>query len=286
VAVLTASTTSHLLALLDRYGVEWCRGLLRQWHSNDRDRAVAARVAWVKSALPELCRHLCTGSASHGIELAEWLAAEQWAWIVERAREIQLETSPTKVVPQLVALNGAILSVIQSGRLATHRDLHGEVLQVLTSSTPGYPVRAIVDLLETAHHRLTPGTLPNLGLQPLHAHAVRYLTARLTAPPRTADDWSITAPIKCPCTLCASLARFLRAPDQVRLDWPLAKDRRAHIHGTIDLNDLPVSHVTRRIGRPFTLVLEKTVAVFSRDAAERGLWENDLKWLRTTAEAF
>jgi len=80
--------------------------------------------------------------------------------------------------------------------------------------------------------------------------------------------------------------RFLRAPDQVRLDWPLAKHHRAHIHEAVDLNDLPVSHVTRRTGRPFTLVLEKTDAVFTRDAAERRSWESDLKWLRMTAEAF
>jgi hypothetical protein len=244
------------------------------------------RAGWVKSALPDLCRHLCSGSAPHGIELAEWLAAEQWAWIVERVREIQEETSPTQVVTQLVALNGAILSVIESVRLATHRDLHEQVLQLLTSSAPGYPVRALVDLLKTAHDRFAPDKLPSLGLKSLHAHAVRELTARVGSPPRAAGDWSIMASLKCPCRLCASLVRFLRDPEQVRLDWPLAKDHRAHIHGTIDLNDLPVSHVTRRTGRPFTLVLEKTDAVFSRDAAERGSWESDLKWLRTTAEAY
>ena len=90
----------------------------------------------------------------------------------------------------------------------------------------------------------------------------------------------------CSCTLCATLVRFLRAPDQVRLDWPLAKHQRAHIHGAVGLNDLPVSHVTRRTGRPFTLVLEKTDAVFTRDAVERRSWESDLKWLKMTVEAF
>ena len=54
----------------------------------------------------------------------------------------------------------------------------------------------------------------------------------------------------------------------------------------MDLNDLPVSHVTRRTGRPFTLVLEKTDAVFTRDTAELRSWESDLNWLRMTAEAF
>jgi hypothetical protein len=48
--------------------------------------------------------------------------------------------------------------------------------------------------------------------------------------------------------------------------WPLAKDQRAHIHHVVDSHDLPVSHMTRCVGRPFTLVLAKTEALFQREA--------------------
>jgi hypothetical protein len=33
-------------------------------------------------------------------------------------------------------------------------------------------------------------------------------------------------------------------------EWPLAKERRQHIHPRIDTAELPVSHLTRRQGRP------------------------------------
>ena len=82
------------------------------------------------------------------------------------------------------------------------------------------------------------------------------------------------------------LAGFLRDAARRQFDWPLAKDQRGHIHVIIDSYDLPISHVTRRVGRPFTLVLTKTEALFQREAAERARWDRDLQWLTTVASAF
>lgn len=47
--------------------------------------------------------------------------------------------------------------------------------------------------------------------------------------------------------------------------------------------ELPVTHVTRRTGSPFTLVLTKTRALFTRDATERATWMRDLEWLGENA---
>ena len=110
--------------------------------------------------------------------------------------------------------------------------------------------------------------------------------ARLNQPMRANNDWSIETPIRCACRLCTTLPHYLSAPDKVRFEWPLAKDQRAHVHRTIDGHDLPVTHVTRRIGRPFTLVLEKTAILFKRDAAERQSLCEDLAWLEKTAAEF
>jgi len=46
---------------------------------------------------------------------------------------------------------------------------------------------------------------------------------------------------------------------------------------------LPLTHVTRRVGSPYTLVLAKTRALHARDAAERETWARDLAWLRESA---
>ena len=87
-------------------------------------------------------------------------------------------------------------------------------------------------------------------------------------------------------TVCAKLTPYLRAPDEIRFEWPLAQAQRAHIHGIVDSHYLPMCHTTRRSGRPYTLVLERTAALFSRDAVERRSWQTELQWLTVTAASF
>jgi hypothetical protein len=148
------------------------------------------------------------------------------------------------------------------------------------------PVAAVAHLLRKAHERHPIEARRSLGLAPVHARCVQDLTARLAAPARGSDDWSISTPVRCPCTLCPALTRFLESPDETTLAWPLAKEQRRHVHGIVDLHDLPVRHVTQRSGRPYTLVLTKTDAVFTRDASERKAWKGELTWLNKTATAF
>jgi hypothetical protein len=57
------------------------------------------------------------------------------------------------------------------------------------------------------------------------------------------------------------------------------------VHGRLDAHELPVRHETRRSGRPFSLVLSKTSALFEREAAERRSWQADLEWLARMAGA-
>jgi hypothetical protein len=64
------------------------------------------------------------------------------------------------------------------------------------------------------------------------------------------------------------------------LPWTVA----SHIHRVIDAHNLPVTHVTRRTGRPFTLVLVKTEVLFARSAGAN-VWQRDLEWLGRSAPA-
>ncbi len=54
------------------------------------------------------------------------------------------------------------------------------------------------------------------------------------------------------------------------------------MHGRIDAAELPVDHQTRRVGRPYTLVLTKTDALFKRERQRRRRDEQDLAWLERT----
>jgi len=117
------------------------------------------------------------------------------------------------------------------------------------------------------------------GLDAVAAHCTGALEARLDLPVRGGDDWSIQLPEGCSCELCGGLRTFLLDPSKRTFEWPLAQDRRAHVHRRIETAELPVTHQTRRRGRPYTLVLAKTDELFEQERQHRHRDEADLAWL-------
>ena len=86
------------------------------------------------------------------------------------------------------------------------------------------------------------------------------------------------------CYICVKLAAFLADPAKRLLEWPLAKPGRAHVHQRIDRAELPVGHQTRRVGRPYTLVLTKTDELFDRETRSHRRCQDDLDWLDAQLE--
>jgi hypothetical protein len=118
------------------------------------------------------------------------------------------------------------------------------------------------------------------GFRDLAADCAARLRARLDAPKRADGDWSIVLePRGCTCELCATLTAFLSDARRRTFEWPLAKPGRQHVHSRIDNAEIPVTHVTRRQGRPYTLVLTKTDALFTSDRSARDAAAADLEWL-------
>ena len=114
----------------------------------------------------------------------------------------------------------------------------------------------------------------------LAADCAARLRARLASPRRASGDWSIELVAGgCTCDLCDTLRVFLEDQSRRTFEWPLAKQGRQHVHSRIDAAEMPVTHVTRRQGRPYTLVLKKTEALFAREQEARIRDETDLEWL-------
>jgi hypothetical protein len=193
-------------------------------------------------------------------------------------------SSDVTIARALAALGRPILGLIEASRAVKHTEIENEVVDLLTDETFEHTVHLQLGLLRVAHEHRRPGTLS--ALEKVHARCVKDVTARLVKPNRAHDDWSIKVTLRCRCEICVILAKFLAAADKTRLEWPLAKERRAHVHRTMDSRDLPVRHETRRTGSPYTLVLEKTSALFQREAAARRMWQAELDWLRRTAANF
>lgn len=280
-----AGSAPALAGLLERYGVDWWRTLLHGWMTSEKAQHVPPRkrLTWQGSALSPLSRALCARNAGRG--LAREIVAAQWAFTRQHIGQLQQAPAATSLRNELTRLGKPVVALIETAVMAQAREVHHQILEALKADADELmPLRVAV--LRAAQRGRSRRTAGRLGLKAVHARCVRELTRQLQAPPRARNDWSITTPIGCSCKLCQVLARYLAARDEVLFEWPLAHGDRAHIQAILDLTDLPVRREVRQSGRPFTLVLEKTSALFERAAAERRALEEDLKWLKATAKGF
>jgi predicted 2-oxoglutarate/Fe(II)-dependent dioxygenase YbiX len=90
---------------------------------------------------------------------------------------------------------------------------------------------------------------------------LRETTARPVEPPK---DWAREANLACDCKDCQALSRFLRDPTQQVARFPMAKERRRHIHSQIERHGCDCTHDTEHKGSPHTLVCKKTQASYVR----------------------
>jgi hypothetical protein len=124
------------------------------------------------------------------------------------------------------------------------------------------------------------GARGHAGFGDLAADGTARLRARIARPPRASGDWSIELPAGgCTCKLCDTLRVFAEDKSRRTFEWPISQQSRQHVHSRIDAAELPVTHVTRRQGRPYTLVLNKTDALFAGEQEARTRDEADLEWL-------
>jgi predicted 2-oxoglutarate/Fe(II)-dependent dioxygenase YbiX len=285
---LTPKTAPALVGVVEHYGLSWfeksCGAFIasanpdRRYESSSPDR----RLSWLR-ALPTFAGTICGASHAEATELARRIIASQWTWVLGEYRGA-LRFRPSEVLRELARLEHAILGVLHGCVVCGAASVQSEVLSSLSSGA--CPPRALVHLLETAEETCERQELSKLGLATVHDHARKVLEEAARKPSRASDDWSIPPPGGCACALCKELARFLSDRGRTRLEWPIAENKRAHVHQKIDASELPVTHTTRRSGSPYTLVLEKTPALFEREAKERAARAVCLAWLARTKDAF
>lgn len=275
---LAPKLATRWVDLLARYGLTWCTQAFERWTSRDETHGdPRPRSAWLVS-LPALAAPLCTRGGGDGVELVRRIARAQWTWLSTRLDRWIGPPLSSYSRASIEQASRPIVGLLAAAALADDRELQSTIVERLTHER-GYPVSGALAVLRAG----APHGAATLGLGALHEDWTRTLTTLVATPPRASGDWSIMTTLGCKCELCARLGRFLRDAREQQLEWPLAKERRAHVHGTITSHELPVTHVTRRVGSPHTLVLTKTLALFKRDAAERATWARDLAWLREHA---
>ncbi len=277
VEMVARSHASRLVALVDSYGEGWARELVAGWSGREKLWVPGGRdrPAWLAS-LPPLCDAL-HAAGSTGTLTARLLVQDSWRWAKEAVDERRGLEPPSRRDEALGELGRPILGVLEATSVIAATDFRDEALGVLCEESD--------DLLPClmAALRAAP-TLPDpqreaAGLHALVRHCAGRLEARLARPPRGDDDWSIELHGGCTCEVCDVLGGFLSDPARHTVEWPLAQASRQHVHSRIERAELPVSHRTRRTGRPYTLVLTKTEAVFERERQDRNRDKADVVWL-------
>lgn len=95
----------------------------------------------------------------------------------------------------------------------------------------------------------------------------RELQERTAGAPQPPTDYRRANELSCHCPDCQVLSRFLANPVERECRMPLNKERRRHLHQIIDGHRCDLTHVTERLGRPYTLVCRKTTASYERACA-------------------
>jgi hypothetical protein len=271
--MLTTGHAKASSALLENYGEPWFGNLVAAWSARRRSSYAKGPVPqeWIAS-LPALCLAL-QGAGDAGTAAARLLLQDSWKWLsTAAARDLAL-AAPSQRERSLLKLKRPIAAVLLSASLVGAADVRDKAVGLLCGDVELVGC-AVGVLRATPISRRRP-----TGLDAVAAHCTGVLEARLDRPARAGDDWSVELREGCSCELCDGLRTFLLDPSQKTLEWPLAQERRAHLHRRIETAELPVTHQTRRRGRPYTLVLAKTDELFERERQHRRRDEADLAWL-------
>jgi len=265
-----------------RYGQRWTAELLRTWFGGKQPAWAYGggqeRPQWVADWLPGLCEGLpATGSA--GAVAAQRLLDLAWEWLGPDIGAGLASSSPSHRDRKLGDLGKPLASVLTAAATvgaAGTRDAVSGYIRKQEEAVTALEMSALRAAAELSRD----GTRGDAGFGDLAADCAARLRARLARPQRASGDWSIALPAGgCTCDLCGTLRVFAGDTSRRTFEWPLAKQRRQHVHSRIDAAELPVTHVTRRQGSPYTLVLTKADALFAREQEARIRDETDLEWL-------
>ncbi|MFY9928381.1 MAG: 2OG-Fe(II) oxygenase [Streptosporangiaceae bacterium] len=279
---LTDAQVESFARIAGGHGQRWTVELLRTWFGGDQPAWAygggQARPQWVADSLPALCKGLhATGSV--GTLAAQQLVDLAWEWLGQDIGAGLTSSSPSHRDEKLGGLGKPLASVLTAAAVIGAAGTRDTVTGYIRKQ--GDAVTALeMSALRVAAELPGDGTCIKAGFGYLAADCAPRLRTRLDRPRRASGDWSIELPAGgCTCDLCDTLRAFLNDKARRTFEWPLAKQRRQHIHSRVDAAELPVTHMTRRQGSPYTLVLTKTEALFAREQDARTRDETDLEWL-------
>ena len=245
-----------MAALMDAYGEAWFVERLEGWRKGQR-RAYYG-TGKIKDLLPLV-------EAFHGPykSVAKWMIEHQLSEVLQQDKPGFREASAKEIKADIASRLETIGQLLKSARAAKEFAAYDTGIQHLIKNPRLYPAHYLValilellseDSLEVRETKVTRELLDDVRSRLEHEVSVE----------QEKGDWSIRDRVPCQCEDCDELRKFLGDTRLQELVWPLAKDRRQHIHQIIDGMEIPVTHATRRTGSPHKLVLTKTDDLFEQ----------------------
>ncbi|MCU4183391.1 2OG-Fe(II) oxygenase [Acidiferrimicrobium sp. IK] len=273
--MLTPGNAKALGALLAGYGEAWAKDLVAGWSARRRFHYSKGRSPrdWIVM-LPELCVAL-QESGDGGTVAARLLVRDAWKWLATTIGQGLDQPARSRREESLSQMVRPVAALLEAAALVGAVEVRDEAVELLCGEDEDIARCAIGILRATPTHQWPP-----TGLDTVASHLAVALEGRMNRPARADGDWSVELQKGCGCELCGTLRMFLQDRCKTTLEWPLAQERRSHVHRRLDDAELPVTHQTRRQGRPYTLVLTKTEAVFEQDRQRRRRDDADLAWLK------
>jgi hypothetical protein len=272
-----------LAQLTERHGEAWAGTLLQGWFGDPRKPGQyfvtsRSRPEWLKR-LPELGRALVAEQRA-APSIGRHLVTSAWDCLAAEVDACLTEARPSHVRSGLAPLGEPLAALLETTAVLDCPAERARIVRDLRRR-PDDVTATLMGALRAATG-LSSEVRVEAGLPDLAADCAGRLRAKLALPERIDGDWTIELPAGCTCDLCDRLAVFLQDRHETSFDWPLAQARREHVHRRVDNAELPVTHETRRRGSPYTLVLTKTAALFTRERKERDRDQKDLDWLTSS----
>ncbi|MEE4378466.1 MAG: 2OG-Fe(II) oxygenase [Candidatus Competibacteraceae bacterium] len=282
--VLNDNTAKAFTALEKHYGTPWSIGVLEQWsqcNTGYRRHQLIDGFYPLIDALCQMSQADSDGRHVHGNSVIDWLINHQFNTLVANHADQQKLDTLMRLTEKSTSRVESAGELLNACVMAGNAAMHTRVVGYLVDNEALYDP---VDLAELVLRlKKVDGEAQAWGHPKLRRYVVDQLTDEFSKPVRKTDDWAITQTVSCTCADCKTLNAYLQASSERQKVWPLAQGRRAHIHRAIDGLGVPVTHQTRREGRPYQLVLSKTDDLFKREAVRRKRVEQALGKLQDVA---
>lgn len=251
---------SELLSLAESYGESWFLQQMQIWKTRQQKHHVVELDNLVQ---------LVEVFGKRFRKIANWIWEYQCSLIVAHDAKSVAHDSPKTINQELIKRIGRIEALLLTTQMMADSQLSNRMVDHILSHSRLYHAVGLAKLIKTLMENQDQPTLALWGLNRLLTE-IKVRLRKQADVKRDDDNWSIAEKIPCACGDCKELQIFLSASKQQKIVWPLAKDRRQHIHGIIESMEIPVSHVTHRTGSPHKLVLIKSPDLFqiSRENAK------------------